>query len=48
MTKEPKLAMATRIVKEWADYDNDIKELLKTHQPKTAQESKAKPKKDEL
>jgi len=29
LTKEPKLTMATRIVSEWSDYDNEIRELLK-------------------
>ena len=27
MTKEPKLVSAVRIVKEWPDYDNEIKRL---------------------
>ena len=27
MTKEPKLVSAVRIVKEWQDYDNEIKQL---------------------
>jgi len=29
MTKEPKLVMAARIVKEWTDYDNEVKEVLR-------------------
>lgn len=28
LTKEPKLSAAVRIVPEWVDYDNQIKELL--------------------
>lgn len=28
-TKEPKLKAAARIVPEWADYDNEIRQLLK-------------------
>ena len=27
MTKEPKLVSAVRIVREWPDYDNEIKRL---------------------
>lgn len=28
-TKEPKLTAAARIVPEWVDYDNEVKQLLK-------------------
>jgi UDP-glucose:glycoprotein glucosyltransferase len=28
MTKEPKLSAAVRIVPEWKDYDNEIKDLM--------------------
>lgn len=31
-TKEPKLMAAVRIVPEWVEYDNEIKELLKQFQ----------------
>ena len=27
MTKEPKLTSAVRIIEEWVDYDNEIKQL---------------------
>ena len=35
LTKEPKLSAAVRIVPEWVDYDNQIKELLSGSTAKT-------------
>ena len=46
MTKEPKLTMATRIVREWPEYDNEIKELLKSLPPIPPRDTKTK--RDEL
>lgn len=46
-TKEPKLTAAARIVPEWVEYDNEIKQLLRraqehaaTHKPSTSQHKK--------
>ncbi|TWW80861.1 UDP-glucose:glycoprotein glucosyltransferase 2, partial [Takifugu flavidus] len=47
-TKEPKLTAAARIVPEWVEYDNEIKQLLRqaqddaaTQRPSTSQQKKA-------
>ena len=37
MTKEPKLSAAVRIVPEWKDYDNEIKELMEKWQLESKQ-----------
>ncbi|XP_054602856.1 UDP-glucose:glycoprotein glucosyltransferase 2 isoform X4 [Nothobranchius furzeri] len=55
-TKEPKLMAAARIVPEWVEYDNEIKELLgrvqgeagATHNPSPSQHHKADTRRDEL
>ncbi|EYC35439.1 hypothetical protein Y032_1055g3504 [Ancylostoma ceylanicum] len=36
MTKEPKLDSAIRIIPEWRDYDNEVKEVLKRAQQQTS------------
>ena len=36
MTKEPKLESAVRIVKEWPDYDNEIRNLQESVAAKMA------------
>lgn len=38
-TKEPKLTAAARIVPEWVEYDNEIKELLRRRQREDAAET---------
>ena len=37
MTKEPKLTSAVRIIDEWVDYDNEIKQLQKETMAETSQ-----------
>ena len=36
MTKEPKLTSAVRIIDEWVDYDNEIKQLQKETMTETS------------
>ena len=40
MTKEPKLKSAVRIVKEWQDYDNEIRRLQESVAAANKKESK--------
>ncbi|XP_056891961.1 UDP-glucose:glycoprotein glucosyltransferase 2 isoform X1 [Takifugu flavidus] len=54
-TKEPKLTAAARIVPEWVEYDNEIKQLLRqaqddaaTQRPSTSQQKKVEKQRDEL
>jgi UDP-glucose:glycoprotein glucosyltransferase len=40
MTKEPKLSAAVRIVPEWKDYDNEIKDLMDKWQQELKQNTR--------
>ena len=44
MTKEPKLQSAVRIVKEWPDYDNEVRSLQESLASKMAAEKSEKDK----
>lgn len=46
-TKEPKLTAAARIVPEWVEYDNEIKQLLRQGQEAAQKPSASQHKKGE-